>query len=247
MLDLYERKARLTPGLLAVAPIPIAIATLGLKQLPAVAITGSILVAAGGTYLLAVLVGRFGRRAQSDMERNWGGLPTTKLLRMRSTAPNPTQRDLWRAAIIRVTGVTLLMPEEERVDPRRADDTIIAAVGSVLRLGHGGAGHPLAAAENAQFGLERNLFGFRWVARVIAAICLLSLVAALLFAHGPSMAAVGAGLVIDALILLGWVVVPSEARAHEAGIRYATQLFHAVTNEANANVNRAAGPAGASS
>ncbi len=60
LLDAYERKARLTPGLLAFAPVAFAIATLGFKKFPAIAIAVGVLSAAGGAYALAILVAHLG-------------------------------------------------------------------------------------------------------------------------------------------------------------------------------------------
>src|SRR5690242_13712663 len=103
VLDLYERKARLTPGLFMVSPVAFTIATLGLKKFPAISVAGGVLAAAGGSYLLAVLVASAGRRAQTHLYASWGGTPTTQLLRTRSAKVNATQRDIWRKAITEVT------------------------------------------------------------------------------------------------------------------------------------------------
>lgn len=74
LLSVYERKARLIPGLLGVAPIAVSIATLGLKQFPAVSLLLAAFSAAGGGYLLAVLVARAGRRAQANCGRTGAGV-----------------------------------------------------------------------------------------------------------------------------------------------------------------------------
>src|SRR4051794_29033042 len=108
LIDQYERKARVTPGLMAVAPVTLAVATLGLKRFPAIAIAAGVLTAAGGTYVLSILVAHFGRAVQNELWRSWGGPPTTRLLRTRETAGNSTQRDIWRKALTELTGVSLL-------------------------------------------------------------------------------------------------------------------------------------------
>lgn len=236
LLDLYERKARLTPGLFTLAPVSLAIAALGLKKIPVVAIVGAVLVAAGGSYLLAVLVGNLGRRAQGTLEAAWSGLPTTLLLRMRTVANNPAQRDIWRKAIQDFTDVTLLDEAAEKSDPRGADNLIKAAVGQAVHIGHGDGGHPLVAAENAQFGLERNIYGLRWVGRGVAFGCAAALYAiAFLLAGDISRVAVLSGAVLNTLLFLGWIVVPSQKRVKAAGFRYATQLFNAVAREVKAS------------
>ncbi len=234
LLDAYERKARLTPGLLAFAPVAFVVATLGLKRFPAISIVGAVVSAAGGGYVLSVLVGHFGRKAQDKLWASWGGAPTTRVLRTRETSSNPIQRDAWRSAIEVVTGVALLSSRREAANPTAADNAIETAVGQVRYIGQDGR-FPLVGAENAQYGLERNLYGFRWCGRLIAAICMLGLVAILVVAtsssvRGLSPSALLAGAIIDGLFLLGWLFIPSAARAQAAGNRYANQLLQAVVN-----------------
>jgi hypothetical protein len=166
LLDAYERKARLTPGLLAVAPVAFMIVTLGFKKFPAVAVAVAVLSATGGGYALSVLVAHLGRRAQVHLWDSWDGPPTIRFLRTRYEAANPVQREVWRRAIEMTTGVALLTPDAEAADPTLADNTIRTAVDQMRRLGQDPA-FPLVAAENTQYGFERNLYGFRWVSRVI--------------------------------------------------------------------------------
>lgn len=229
LLSAYERKARLTPGLISIVPIAVTIATLGLKRFPVIAIASSLLGIAGGTYLLAVLVAHFGRSIQTRLF-NGNGIPTTQLLRANSQVVNSTQRDIWRHALTKVTGVDLLDVTQEVSNPGKADDTIQAAVGQVLYLGQDG-GIPAVVAENTQYGLERNLYGFRWIGRGIAAgACLITLTAALFLPRSVAWPVALSGLVVNLLFLIAWMAVPSAERAKKAGFRYAHQLLHAVVN-----------------
>jgi hypothetical protein len=170
LLDAYERKARLTPGLLAFAPIAFAVATLGFKKFPAVAIGVGVLSAAGGGYALSVIVGNFGRRVQTQLWNTWGGAPTTRLLRTRDTTVSAVQRDVWRRAIEAITGVVLLSAADEINDTTLADDTIRTAVDQTRLLGQD-ARFLLVKTENIQYGFERNLYGFRWIGRTISIAC----------------------------------------------------------------------------
>jgi hypothetical protein len=233
LLGPYERKARLVPGVLAVAPCVAAIVTLGLKQYPAATAVAAFVGGAGGSYLLSVVVGRYGRTAERSLLTKWGGWPTTIALRTRGTTGNAVQRDAWRAALTRMTGVQLLSDADELRDPARADEVIEAAVGQVKFLGHA-SGREIVASENAQYGFERNVYGFRWVARSISFAAALVLVASLWFPHSISRSSVVVGLVIDVGFLLFWSIVPSPMRVREAGDRYAAQLFNAVVREVTA-------------
>jgi hypothetical protein len=246
LLDAYERKARLTPGLLAFAPIAFAITTLGFKKFPAVAVAVGVLSAAGGTYALSTLVAHLGRKAQERLWIIWNGPPTTRFLRTREKATNPVQKDVWRRAIEATTGVRLLSPNEEAADPETADNAIRTAVDQVRLLGQDPR-FPLVAAENTQYGYERNLFGFRWVGRATSLACtavltLVLVASASVFSSG----ALIAGAAIDLLFLLAWIFIPSADRVKAASERYAQQLFQAVAslNRPTASSGGAAGSSG---
>jgi hypothetical protein len=229
--DEYDRKARLTPGLIAVAPIAFAIAALGWKEYPAVAIATAVIAGSGATYLLAILVRSLGRRVEPSLWVSWGGPPTTALLRTRTPADNVVLRDRWRAAVESFTGVALLSASDEAADPSRADETIEAAVRQLLHLGNNPE-YPLVKAENIQYGFERNFYGVRWVGRAIAAACVLLLGGVLAAgATETSTGAVVAGLVINACFVLGWCLLPSVGRTRSSAERYANQLLQATVVE----------------
>lgn len=213
------------------APVVINITTLGFNKFPAVAVVAGLLSVTGGTYLLANLVAHTGRQAETGLYKEWGGRPTTQLLRTRESPSNPTQRDIWRKAITRLTDVRLLSATKEAAEPTTADYAIEAAVGQVLYLGHDPARYPVLAAALAQYGLERNLFGFRWFGRAIALFSIAGLVAAFILMPDVSRGAIIAGVVLNAALLLGWVFLPSKRRTKAASFRYAEQLLQAVVRE----------------
>lgn len=230
VLGPYERKARLTPGLYAVLPVAVTIAALGLDQYPLVAGLTGLLGAAGGSWLLSMVVGDFGRGVEPGLFAKWGGPPTTRALRLRGPATNPVQRDLWRGAVERLSGIDLLDAEAEAADPVGADQRITAAVAPILHLGQED-GQPAVRAENAAYGYERNLYGFRHVARAIAAVCIVVQVAAVLGPWSVSTTTGLAGAAITTSLLALWLALPSEKRVRAAGERYARQLLIAAQNQ----------------
>lgn len=231
VLDDYERKARLVPGLYGILPVATTVTTLGLDQFPVIAGLVGLLSATGGAWLLATVVGDLGRKVQPVLFENWGGPPTTKALRLREDTDNPVQRDGWRDATQRLTGVTLHAKAEETADPAAADQHISAAAAQLLHLGQEG-GEPAVRNENVAFGYQRNLYGFRHVGRLIAVGCVIVQVAAIFMPYKVSTSAcvIGAGVAAGFFVL--WLFLPSEARAQRAAERYARQLFIAAQNRA---------------
>jgi len=235
LLDTYERKTRLTPGLYGFFPIATTITTLGLDKYPVIATLLGLLSAAGGTWVLASFVGDMGRKTQPVLFDNWGGPPTTKALRLREPTDNPVQRDGWRYAAQKLAGVTLSTAAEEAADPVTADQRIATATSQLLRLGQPG-GVDAVRNENAAFGYQRNMYGFRRIGRLIAAACVLIQVGAIFPPWQVSTEACVVGACVAGGLFMLWLLVPSEPRAKDAADRYARQLFIAARNEAQGTV-----------
>ena len=98
-LDSYERRARLVPGLLLVAPIGVAIVMFGLNTNPVIAVVIGSLTTFGAPVVLANFVRHRGLAAQTKLYGERGDKPTTALLR---TGPG-ARRAKWRAAVGRVS------------------------------------------------------------------------------------------------------------------------------------------------
>jgi hypothetical protein len=228
VLDAYERRARLTPGLFAIAPVVVLVLSLGLEKNPLVSGVIGVVTAGGGAYLLSVVVANLGRRLQNGLWESWGGTPTAQLLRAHSDVSNVDQRLIWRSAIQNITGVVLLTEANELSDPIRADEVIAAAVGQVRNLTHDDR-YPLIAKENAQYGLERNLYGSRCLGRGLTLTCLAGILIALVCFHTSSPTLV-IGIVVEVVLSVLWFIIPSGARMKDAAFRYGEQLLQAVTH-----------------
>jgi hypothetical protein len=234
--DEYDRKARLTPGLLLILPVAFDIVAFGLKQYPAVAIAAAMFGGAGATYLLAILIRQLGKKVEDGLWKDWGGPPTTLLLRMRSPTKNPILRDSWRRAVEAKTGLTLLSGSAEAADPETADNTVETAVRQLL-VYRDNPSYPLVKAELIQYGFERNYYAARWYGRVVALLA----VGALAFGLSDHSLRIGglkvsqggliAALAINALLLAMWLITPSASRAKSAATRYANQLLQAVVDD----------------
>jgi hypothetical protein len=101
---------------------------------------------------------------------------------------------------------------------------------------------PLVIAENKNYGFRRNFYGLRTVGRIVTGLCCLGLAGVLI---GQSIAgghvfqptALAAGLVIDLVLLVVWLTLPSAAQVRHAANEYATALLHAaVTLQSGAGV-----------
>ena len=130
----YVRKARITPGLLALAPIAIVIASVGIRKIPAISIGGVLLITIGAPLLLANYVRLRGAAAQDVLVAKWGSMPATEMLRL-SAPENPVRtKSVWRPAVEQLTEITLPNRKQEMDHPATADQTIAAAIEQLIQV-----------------------------------------------------------------------------------------------------------------
>lgn len=239
LVDPYDLKARLFPGLLVLIPgVAFVMLTWGSKH-PVTASLSSLLMFCGGPYALASIVRTWGQRAQAGLYADWGGQPTTLLLRhadQRIARPTKLQYH-------ELIGLKLLIPMpsqvEEKSDPVEADRAYEAAVNALRPLTNEKSKFPFVFKELVAYGFNRNAFGARWIG---LATCSLAAVAALAksgvlsirapYMHFDSLETMplSAGLVLLLSFVLAalWLFHLTSATVHQAGISYGLRLFEAL-------------------
>jgi hypothetical protein len=231
-VDKYERQARLVPGLLALLPVAITVAALGYVREPVISAVVSLLSLAGGPVVLADTVRRMGLKAQRQLWSTWGGSPTTIVLRLREANSNTIQRDRWRDAVQKITGIRLASARSEASNPAGADQAIETAVSQIREMTRGKDQFYMVQAENIAYGRQRNFYGTRIVGRLVAFLSLLVVIGFILWPlldgkHPDLRVTYIIGLLLDSFIMLGWYFLPSSGQVREAGDRYANQLLQA--------------------
>src|SRR4051794_30468536 len=111
--DPYERPARLYPALLALLPLLALIMLLyGPKT---TALTGAVTVAVscGGLYLTTNLCRELGKDLEGKLYNEWGGKPTTQLLRHRDTNIEALTKRRYQAFLARKIDAAFPDKDEE--------------------------------------------------------------------------------------------------------------------------------------
>jgi len=245
-LDKYERYARVAPGLFALLPVVVTVTALGYRQVPVVSGVASLLSFVGGPVLLADTVRQFGQRAQDKLWSVWGGAPTTSALRLRENSSNSVQRDMWRKAAEKVSGIKLASRAVETKNPLKADEAIEAAVARLRQETRGKQQFDLLQAENRSYGFGRNLYGIRWLGRFVAFAGMLVIAGFMTWGllhnrHASVPTADVLGLLINGVIMLLWFTLPSAKRVRVAGDKYAHQLLYAAVSLADDSASTATG------
>lgn len=168
LLDPYEVKARLFPGLLVLLPPILFLALLYGPKNPVVVGLSAVLATCGGPYLLASFIRTWGLRAQERLVRSWGGLPSTVVLRHRdSTLPHQTKLRYHELAGSRL-GAAIPSAHDEQQDPEMADQAYAAVADSLRPRTNDRKVFPFVYKELVAYGFNRNAYGSRWVGVAVA-------------------------------------------------------------------------------
>lgn len=224
--DPYTRQARLAPGLLAVLPVSVVAVALGLRDIPVVSAIVGLVVAAGGSVLLAETVRKRGRRLEEQLYRKWGGAPTTQLLRLTGDNAhlNRLQQERWREALADKAQVSLPSLDDEAADPRSCDERYeVMTAWARTQM----TDDDLVQHENRSYGFNRNILAMRPVGLPLAVLAVLVLAGAVLV--GEPTVPMLVGLAASVVLVVCWAFWPTEDRVRYAGMRYARQLFISAT------------------
>lgn len=220
----YTRRARLTPALIVVLPLGLAVLSWSPDGLKSWTVLWSLFVWAGGTALMAQVARDRGREKEKELFKLWGGKPTTRLLRY-ACSENPVLVTRRHASLQKVlSDVHLPSEAEESADPQHADDVYDACVRWLLEQTRDRKKFSLLFEENCNYGFRRNLWGMKPMGLFICVLGLL-LGSAAVFAHlraNDAVSPISYGGVACTLSLLAfwavwcspsWVKLPADAYA----------------------------------
>lgn len=235
-LDSYDRNARLAPALLALMPVPVLIVCLAEPTRKIGPVLASILLYSGFGYLLARAARNAGKAIQTRLYDEWGGPPTTQVLRHRDDHFNVHTKERFHAVLSKGLGRPLPSAREEQVDPKAADVMYAAATDWMIGQTRDQKRFPLVTKENIAFGFHRNAFALRPFGICIASLCLGIIVARMVdVSVSPLRITLGAawgtfGCLSAGTSLLGivaWFFVLNKEAVRMAGFSYAERLFQA--------------------
>jgi hypothetical protein len=220
----YTRRARLTPALIVVLPLGLAVISWSPDGLKSWAVLWSLFVWAGGTALMAQLARDRGREKEKELFQLWGGKPTTRLLRY-AGSENAVLVTRRHASLQRVfPDLHIPSDAEESADPHHADNVYDTCVRWLLEQTRDQKRFSLLFEENCNYGFRRNLWGMKPVG---ISLCVLGLVLgsaaiAIHFQMSTAVSPISYGGVACTLALLlfwtvwcapRWVKLPADAFA----------------------------------
>jgi hypothetical protein len=239
--DPDERPARLYPALLALLPLLTIVMVMYSPQGSSFGIAVSIAVPCGVLYLMTNLCREFGKRLEARLFREWGGKPTTQLLRHRDkTLDYVTKR---RYHLFLAAKIDHAFPDEkeERKNPDAADEVYQSGIRWLLdhTRPDDNKKFDLLFKENVSYGFRRNALGIKplGVSVSIGSLLWSLIVATVLF--GPTHKYIDVGalprmpassfacLTVSAVMILAWLLFFTRASLRTAAFTYAEMLLRA--------------------
>ena len=195
--DEYSLKARIWPAFIVCSPIlifcPLAISRfLNVTQ---VAILGMALIA-----LMSEIVRHCGIRAEKGLLNEWGGMPSTKILRWSDQQLSKEYKHKIHQLVKKKLGTSLSSEQEEEIDPKDSDKKITEAF-LTLRNRLRDAKKGSVFQDNINYGFSRNLFGSRWI---WFSCSFFSVIFLILTKESSILALVLAGFYMLVIALVGW-------------------------------------------
>lgn len=239
IVDTYDLRARLFPGLLVLLPIAVFFYSVFGQKNPFFGATISLIIACGGPYALASIVRTRGQRAQERLYLLWGGRPTTILLRHRDKRLSTHTKKRYHELIAKQFNLEVPRLEQEQEDKSKTDSVYTAATDQLITLTRDSKKFPLVFKELVAYGFNRNGYGVRWIG---TAVSLFTIVLALFHARivtlkSPiiDLAVVSeisvenaVTLAVSALLLSAWLFHFTERTVKQSGFSYAERLCEAL-------------------
>jgi hypothetical protein len=231
-LDEYTRNARLRPAFLVVLPIALTVAALGFKQSATEGTLFGLASSLGFTFLLSQLVRDRGKARELWLFEEWGGKPSTAMLRHNDPRLNVNTRARYHKRLSAMLPETSLpSAEQERENPAEADVAYASCGDYLLSKTRDRERFQLLFQENVNYGFRRNLWAMKPVG---VAISILSL-GALAFvtrlearANTVPWFANLTAVAIVALLLTWWVVRITPSWVRIVADAYAVRLLASV-------------------
>lgn len=207
-LDAYTVRARLAPAFVTALPVGFTVVAAYSGNVGWWSPFWVVLTAFGGMFLIAELGRDAGKKREAALFANWGGKPTTQMLR-RNTGNNESLRRRFGDKLQELdSSLKLPSSTQEIEDPSGADDAYDAAIHVLKERTRDRARFPLVFQALCEYGFRRNLWGLKSIGLTFAIIGLIA-IGVIAFARtsgdlttiGPMMVV---GFLLNAAMFLIW-------------------------------------------
>jgi len=224
LFDSYGRKARLYPALLVLLPVVISYYLWFPEQLKHGKIIWGLAISFGGLVLLGQMARECGKRSEEKLITQWGGLPTTLMLREDDNTIDPvTKGRYFEYFTTKIKGfrVSESKPEGELY--------INSAIRWLREQTRDKKKYPLVFIDNINYGFARNTFGLKPIGIIVSGITFLANIIGLYLCYGLNIYQIPFELLgtttLSLLFILMWILFVNEKWVRSTGDAYARTLL----------------------
>ena len=241
VVDPYERQARLYPALLALLPLLVMVMLLYGPKASALTSVVTIAVSCGGLYLMTNLCRELGKRMEEGLFREWGGKPTTQLLRHRDNTIEAVTKRRYHSFL--AAKINEAFPDKDQEANNRDVADEIYQSGVRWLLSHtrpdDNKKFDLLFKENVTYGFRRNALGMKPVGLIVSIGSLLWTLGKedVLFSSARKFLDVAgfwrmpetatASLIVSAVMVVAWMFFFTRSSVRTAAFTYAEMLLRA--------------------
>ncbi len=159
--DPYERRARLYPSLICLFPLMVGVYSSFPILYKTISGLVALAIAVGLLQLFSHLARDRGKRLESVLFAEWGGMPSVALFRHSdSNIPNPAKRR-YHKMMSDETEIKNPTVELEATNPNDADEIYQSWSDSLRGKTRDSKKYPMVFKENVNYGFRRNLLGIK--------------------------------------------------------------------------------------
>lgn len=212
--DVYTRRARLQPALIAVLPITFAAIACFPSDFLGLATIVTLSITCGGIALLAQIGRNLGKQKEPKLFASWGGKPTTRMLRHKDTDNKVILGLRHKKLQALIPDIQIPNLQEEQNDPQHADEIYEACTEFLIKKTRDpdiSKKVPLIFEENCNYGFHRNLWGLKPIGITLSIFGFLTVGAfivynILIMKVAPSPLTIIGG-IIDFFLLTIWIFI----------------------------------------
>lgn len=231
-MDQYDRRARLMPALLLILPAALAVVALTPDDVLGWGGGIALIAQAGGSFLLAQMVGDIGKRKEPKLFESFGGRPTEMLLSYQYAPNKVVLADRHKKLAKLFSKIKIPTADAERENLKAAFETYTACCDKLRSLVRADKDRfPDVHRENIHYGFRRNLWALKPAGIIITAVALVIGGAEIYGAvseHLPVSLVLPVIVGVDALLLVWWIFFITKSWVKRAAILYAERLMEAL-------------------
>jgi hypothetical protein len=230
--DEYARRARYLPGVLMLAPIGIVVAAAGWQDARMVTVVVGTAVSIGLPIVLESFVRQQGLAFEvTELAGSDGRWMTTQMMWPLGATDSEVARNAENRRVVEAVTGRPLPTEVPHGREASVAATLDGAIAEIRAITRDASTYPILKAENAEYGMWRNLRGVRALGRSIAAVCAVASLVLIAASASERITSSSAELVVGLLAVIAvgafWWYVPTDRRIRQAAQRYALALFDA--------------------